>query len=153
MLRPRRRAEDFDERGLLKVPLLFWFGLFLLVRAWWLTGLAMVTEHGGQWMSLFYPDIGWQVKGLVAGVPALAMLFCYPVRGDLPVLARIMYLLMLLSLILMAVCDGVVVSGLQGIHREPVLIALCADLACLVSLWPDARLREVFLTGPATAGR
>lgn len=151
--RSRHGAEDFDERGLLKVPVLFWCGLVLLCRAWWLTGLAMATERGGQWITPFYPDVGWQVQGLVAGVPAMAMLFCYPVRGDMPALARVVYVLMLLSVVVVTCGDGVMASELTVALPEPGWLALCADLACLVCLWPDARLRAVFFGQPGIVRR
>ncbi|EBV5086543.1 DUF2919 domain-containing protein [Salmonella enterica subsp. enterica serovar Ball] len=137
------KAEDFDEQGLLKVPPLFWCGLLLQARAWWLTGLAMATEHGGPWITFFYPDIRLQAAGLIAGVPALAMLFCYPVRGQLPGLARVVWLLMLLAPVLMAVAGGLALYRLP-VPTAPGLVSLCADLACLVAVWPDRRLREVF---------
>ncbi|EEG8130416.1 DUF2919 family protein [Salmonella enterica] len=32
---PSCRPRDFDDNGLLKVPVLFWVGLGMLARAWW----------------------------------------------------------------------------------------------------------------------
>ncbi|EAV6566464.1 DUF2919 family protein [Salmonella enterica] len=138
------RAGDFDDHGLLKAPWLFWCGALLQARAWWMTGLGMASEHGGQWLSLVYPDTSLQITGLAVGVPALVMLFCYPLRGSLPWLARGAYLLMLAALAIMMIGD---ISILVD-TRQPVTVAgglvVCADLACLVSLWPDRRLRGVF---------
>ncbi|EHG5810752.1 DUF2919 domain-containing protein, partial [Salmonella enterica subsp. enterica serovar Nottingham] len=131
------RAGDFDDHGLLKAPWLFWCGALLQTRAWWMTGLGMVSEHGGQWLSLFYPDTDLQLTGLAAGLPALTMLFCYPVRGGLPWLARGAYLLMLAALVIMMTGD----ISIMVDTRPPVVdtgwLVVCADLTCLVSLWPD----------------
>ncbi|HCM1955425.1 TPA: DUF2919 family protein [Salmonella enterica subsp. salamae serovar 9,46:z4,z24:z39:z42] len=138
------RAEDFDENGLLKAPVVFWCALFLQLRTWWLTGMVILTGQGSGWVALFYPDAGWQVPGLVGGVPALAMLFCYPVRAEMPFLARAAYLLMLAGVLLMAGCDVAVMAGAAGERHELVWLLLCADLACLTGLWPDRRLREIF---------
>lgn len=142
------RAGDFDDHGLLKAPWLFWCGALLQARAWWMTGLGMASEHGGQWLSLVYPDTSLQMIGLAVGLPALVMLFCYPLRGSLPWLARGAYLLMLAALAIMMTGD---ISILVD-TRQPVTVTVAGwsyvpDLACLVSLWPDRRLRGVFF-GP-----
>ncbi|ECC3466342.1 DUF2919 family protein, partial [Salmonella enterica subsp. enterica] len=36
MREPCRRPDDFDDNGLLKAPVLFWVGLVVQARAWWL---------------------------------------------------------------------------------------------------------------------
>ncbi|EMD3747643.1 DUF2919 family protein [Salmonella enterica] len=138
------KAGDFDDHGLLKVPWLFWCGVLLQIRAWWLTGLGMATEQGSHWLSLIYPDMVWQLFGLSAGVPSLAMLFCYPVRGSLPGLARAVYLLILGTLFVMLAGDIGLLVEVQPVSVGTGWLTLCPDLVCLVALWPDRRLRAVF---------
>ncbi|EBI5644553.1 DUF2919 family protein [Salmonella enterica subsp. enterica] len=36
-----RKAGDYDDNGLLKVPGVFWCGVLLQTRAWWLTGRVL----------------------------------------------------------------------------------------------------------------
>ncbi|EPD0210837.1 DUF2919 family protein [Salmonella enterica] len=141
-----RKAGDYDDNGLLKVPVVFWCGVLLQTRVWWLTGLGMASEHGGLWLSLLYPDTTQQLTGLVASVPALAVLFCYPVRGHLPLLAKGIYLLMLFAVAVLTAGDVLMLAGLLPGEQETGWLSVCPDLACLVMLWPDKRLREVFFT-------
>ncbi|EDV9210769.1 DUF2919 family protein [Salmonella enterica] len=138
------KAGDFDDHGLLKAPWLFWCGVLLQTRTWWLTGLGMATEQGRHWLSLIYPDMVWQLTGLSAGVAALAMLFCYPVRGSMPVLAKAAYLLMLGVLSVMLAGDISLLTETWPASAGTGWLILCPELACLVALWPDRRLRAVF---------
>ncbi|EAO6410085.1 DUF2919 domain-containing protein [Salmonella enterica] len=138
------RAEDFDHHGRLRVPALFWLAVLLQTRAWWLTGLEIVAGSDLHLMAVCYPDTGMLMAGLAAGLPAAALLFVYPVRGEMPVLARAGYLLLLAAVCLQLLMD---VDGLFARQpHEPVALwlMLCADLVCGVVLWPDRRLRAVF---------
>ncbi|EAA0699020.1 DUF2919 family protein [Salmonella enterica] len=138
------RSSDFDDHGLLKAPWLFWCGALLQARAWWMTGLEMVSEPGGQWLSLFYPDTDLQLTGLAVGLPALAMLLCYPVRGSLPWLARGAYLLMLATLAIIIANDISLIVDARPPAVYTGWLIVGADMICLVSLWPDHRMRAVF---------
>ncbi|MGK0600914.1 DUF2919 family protein [Yokenella regensburgei] len=138
------RSGDFDESGLLKAPRLFWVGSIVLARAWWLTGMAMTSESGGHWLAQFYPDVDLQWLGLSAGLPAVIMLFCYPVRGLFPMLARSAYLLMLTAGMSVLVCEGLMLMRLSPAQWDTGWLLLCVNVACLVMLWPDRWLRTVF---------
>ncbi|EEU7751403.1 DUF2919 domain-containing protein [Salmonella enterica] len=143
------KAGDFDDHGLLKAPWLFWFGALLQTRAWWVTGLGIATEQGGRCLSLMYPDMAQQLTGLATGVPALAMLFCYPTRGSLPVLAKVAYLVMLIALFVMVGGDiSLLTNDNLFSSANAGWLVFCTDLACLVALWPDSRLRAVFFCQP-----
>ncbi|MCU6261846.1 DUF2919 domain-containing protein [Escherichia coli] len=145
MTRPRYwRESDFNDHGLLTVPLLFWCGLLLQTRAWWLTGLAMAAEHG-TWLEALYPVTWLQVTGLAAGVPALAMLFCYPLRGTMPGLAKGVFGALLAGVVAMTVSDVALMLSLTPEKWETGWLMLCTDLACVVALMPDRRLRAVFI--------
>lgn len=79
------RPGDFDDNGLLKAPVLFWVGLVVLARAWWLAGLmAMMAPAGNIQAGFLWPDIRLQLVALAAGIPGMVMLFIYPLRGRLP---------------------------------------------------------------------
>ncbi|ECQ8982654.1 DUF2919 family protein [Salmonella enterica subsp. enterica] len=138
---------DFDNNGLLKAPIVFWVGLVVLARAWWLTGLmAMVDSDWNTSASALWPDVRFQLIALAAGVPSIVMLFIYPLRERWPGVSRVTYLLILFSLFVMVLVNltGVVMepSGRRDVGE----VFLCLDMACLVMLWPDKRLREVFFS-------
>ncbi|EJB1425186.1 DUF2919 family protein, partial [Salmonella enterica] len=105
MREPVHHPGDYDENGLLKAPVLFWVGLIVLARAWWLTVAAMTTPQGGQWLAQLYPGEVSQWPGLFSGLPSLLMVFCYPVRGQWPFLARGLYLLMLMAVFVTGLGD------------------------------------------------
>ncbi|ECJ9600540.1 DUF2919 domain-containing protein [Salmonella enterica] len=138
------RPDDFDDNGLLKAPRLFWGGGIVLARAWWLTGLAMTSEHGERWLVQFYPDAALQWLGLSAGLPAVIMLFCYPLRGQFPVLIRFAYLLMLTAALVTLTGEGVILLRMSPEQWDMGWFLLCADIACMAMLWPDRWLRTIF---------
>lgn len=79
---PFFRPGDFDDNGLLKAPVLFWVGLVVLARAWWLAGLtAMMAPADNIQAGFLWPDIRLQLVALAAGIPGMAMLFYLPVAG------------------------------------------------------------------------
>ncbi|EIX3894677.1 DUF2919 family protein [Salmonella enterica] len=137
---------DFDDNGLLKAPVLFWVGLVVMARAGWLMGAAMTTQQGGQWLAQLYPGDVSQWLGLFSGLPSLLMVFCYPVRGQLPFLARGLYLLMLMAVFVTGAGDCLMMR-LSPAQWEVGWFFLCLDVACMVMLWPDRWLRAVF-SGP-----
>lgn len=103
---PFFRPGDFDDNGLLKAPVLFWAGLVVLARAWWLAGLmAMMAPAGNIQAGFLWPDIRLQFAALAAGIPCMAMMFIYPLRGRSPRLSRVNYALILVAIVVMAVTD------------------------------------------------
>lgn len=63
---------DYDSRGWLKLPLLFWAVLLLQARTWALFVLAGASRGQGEaLLGLFYPDRQSFWLGLAAGLPAL----------------------------------------------------------------------------------
>lgn len=136
---------DFDDNGLLKAPVLFWVGLVVLARAWWLAGLmAMVAADGSLQDGFIWPDIRLQLVALGAGIPGMVMLFVYPLRDRLPALSRATYVLTLVALFVMV---SVSLAGLMMVPTggwDAGWFFLCLDMACVVMLWPDRRLRTVF---------
>ncbi|ENF9608371.1 DUF2919 family protein [Salmonella enterica] len=142
---PSCRPRDFDDNGLLKVPVLFWVGLGMLARAWWLSGLvAMMAPVGDIQAGFLWPDIRFQLVALAAGIPCMGMLFIYPLRDRWPAFSQANYVLILVALVVMAVTD------LKGLMIVPPGtwdvggVFLCLDIACMAMLWPDRWLRTVF---------
>lgn len=147
MMRERfYRPGDFDDNGLLRAPVLFWGGLVVQTRAWWLAGLvAIMDSSGNKEAGFLWPDIWFQLIALAAGVPGLAMLFIYPLRDRWPGLSRAVYVLILAALFVMVLAD---LTGLMVVppgRRDVGWMFLCLDMACVVMLWPDCRLRAVFI--------
>lgn len=136
---------DFDDSGQLKVPLLFWTGIIVLARAWWLAGLAaMMDASGNTQAGVLWPDIRFHLVALAAGIPCLGMLFIYPLRDRWPTLSRANYVLILAALMVMTVMD---LTGLITVPPgvwEVGGVFLCLDIACMAMLWPDRWLRTVF---------
>ncbi|EBO9885287.1 DUF2919 domain-containing protein [Salmonella enterica] len=144
-IRATYRASDFDNDGLLKAPVLFWVGIVVLARAWWLAGLvSMMDASGHASAGVLWPGLAFQCLALAAGVPGMVMLFIYPLRGRWPGLSRANYVLILAALFVMTVTE---LSGLISVSPgqwEAGWMFLCLDVACMVMLWPDQRLRTVF---------
>lgn len=63
---PSRRPGDFDDNGLLKAPLLFWVGLIVLARAWWLAGHPVSACRTGRRHSRYGDAVYLPVAGPVA---------------------------------------------------------------------------------------
>ncbi|EAY4774541.1 DUF2919 domain-containing protein [Salmonella enterica] len=147
-----RHPDDFDDNGLLKAPFLFWAGLVVLARAWWLAVLvAILAPAGNTEAGFLWPDIWFQLTALVTGVPVLVMLFIYPLRGRWPALSRTVYVLILAALLVMVLAD---LAGLMVVppgRWDAGWMFLCLDIACVVMLWPDRRLRSVFIQIPANS--
>ncbi|EAT5878031.1 DUF2919 family protein [Salmonella enterica] len=146
---PLFRPENFDDDGLLKAPVLFWVGLVVLARAWWLAGLtAMMAPAGNIQAGFLWPDIRLQLVALAAGIPGMAMLFIYPLRGRSPRLSQVNYALILAAIVVMAMTDltGLMIASPGG--WDAGWFFLCLDMAGGVMLWPDWRLRAVFFNPP-----
>lgn len=146
MREPFLRPCDFDDNGLVKVPTLFWVGLVVLARAWWLGGLvAMMTLAGKTFAGVLWPDIWFQLVSLAVGIPGLAMLFIYPLRGRWPSLFHGVYVLILSALFIIVLVDFVELMVMPPGRWSVGWMFLCLDIASVVMLWPDARLRAVFI--------
>ncbi len=150
------RAEDFDHEGCLRAPRVFWLAVGFVMKAWWLLGLAQAADqHDGSLLALLYPQLPDVITGLATGLAGWLVVVLYPLRSRFPRSARVSYLLLL--------CAGAVSVGYAGAQwvretddGQSMLWGglLCAELACMVVLLPDRRLRQVFglQASPARAG-
>ncbi|HBZ9867751.1 TPA: DUF2919 family protein [Salmonella enterica subsp. houtenae] len=136
---------NFDDNGLLRAPRLFWAGIIVMARAWWMTGMVvMMSPTGNTQSGILWPDIRFQFIALVAGIPGIVMLFIYPQRDRWPGFSRASYVLILAALFVMVLAD---IMGLILLFPEVWTagwLFFCLDVACAVMLWPDRRLKTVF---------
>ncbi len=74
----RFSPDDYDQHGVLKLPLLFWGILILQARTWILFVMAGASrDQGAGLLQLFYPDTQRFWYGILLGLPAaLAFLIC-----------------------------------------------------------------------------
>jgi hypothetical protein len=136
----------YDDNGLMKAPAMFWAAMLLLTRPWWLGVLAVMSTPAAYTApGTVWPDIKLQVIALTAGIPCMAMLFVYPVRGQWPILTRMVWGLILVALVamLMADLEGMMSDVFGWWSVGGVFLGL--DVACVIMLWPDRRMRAVFL--------
>ncbi|EAT1808942.1 DUF2919 family protein [Salmonella enterica] len=142
----RYREQDYDTNGHLKAPPGLWVCIIWLLLPWWLTGAGMAQQQMTD-IACLYPTLTDSVVALACGIPAVAVCFVYPLRGEFPRTARWSYLLMLISGLS---ADGY--SGFQlttgGIRdSDSVLLqggVLCLNLAALLFLVLNTRLWHVF---------
>ncbi|EKM6456469.1 DUF2919 domain-containing protein [Cronobacter dublinensis] len=95
---------DYDNRGRLKLPALFWAVLLLQARTWALFVLAGASRGQGEaLLGLFYPDRQGFWMGLAAGIPAMLTFLLSGRRHDRPRLWRYArYVLMLTQALMLA---------------------------------------------------
>ncbi|EBJ5114623.1 DUF2919 family protein [Salmonella enterica] len=131
-------ADDFDNRGQLKVKISFWIALVIQFRAELLLfGAGLGDDY--HWFSVLYPDEFSFYYGILSGVPAIMMLFLYPVRVRFGGIASVLYwFLFIVS------ATSVVKNGVEYYIYGTDNYAIFLEMISLVLLWPDRRLREVF---------
>ncbi|ECW0910505.1 TPA: hypothetical protein ACIUI9_004164 [Salmonella enterica subsp. enterica serovar 13,23:b:-] len=78
-LRPFYPDKYYDSQGDLGAPYWFWLLLLWQTRAWWEIALMMAGVSFGR--SAGDGDLPWWGGELLAGVPAIAMVYCYTLRG------------------------------------------------------------------------
>ncbi|EMX9647914.1 TPA: DUF2919 family protein [Salmonella enterica] len=144
-------AGDYDHNGLLTVPVGFWVAVVFSLKAWGLFAVAQASE--GRRLALFdglYPSVTAVVIGLLLGVPAMALMFCYPLRGRIPRLAGMSYLGVIAATFLSMAYDAFAAYQTDGTQAGLWMSILAFDLACWLGVLPDRRLRAVFFsTWPA----
>lgn len=138
--------DEYDEKGQLRLPFLFWPMLLLLARTWILLVMAGVSrQQGSDLLALFYPDRQSFWGGLALGAPALAGLLLTGYRLRRPRLWRAWRWVLALSLVINLIVQNA--SFLQGDLLSspwPMLLTL-ADGMALVWLLFSGRLRDCFL--------
>lgn len=140
------RAEDFDHEGCLRAPRVFWLAVGFVMKSWLLLGLAQAAdEHNGSLLALLYPQLPDVITGLATGLVGGLVVVMYPLRSQFPRCARVSYMLLLCAGAV-GVCYAGAQWGRETDDGQSMLWCglLCAELACMVLLLPDRRLRQVF---------
>lgn len=138
--------DDYDAKGQLRLPFLFWPILLLLARTWLLLVMAGASrQQGNDLLGLFYPDRQTFWLGLALGAPALIGLLLTGYRARWPRLWQAWRWVLVLSLAINLAWQGMAfVSGDLLASPWPLLLTLFDGLA-LLWLLVNARLRDCFL--------
>lgn len=104
---PDYSPDEYDARGKLRLPFLFWPILLLQARTWLLLVMAAASrQQGNDLLALFYPDRQAFWVGLALGLPALAGLLLTGYRTRLPRLWQHWRSLLALSLLVNLLWQG-----------------------------------------------
>ncbi len=138
--------EEYDAKGQLRLPFLFWLILLLQARTWLLLVMAGASrQQGNDLLALFYPDRQSFWLGLALGIPAAAGLLLTGYRQRWPLLWRRWRHVLSASLLIGLLWQSAAL--LQGDFADsplPLLLALF-DLLALIALQAHQRLRDCFL--------
>lgn len=138
--------EEYDAKGQLRLPFLFWLILLLQARTWLLLVMAGASrQQGNDLLALFYPDRQSFWLGLALGIPAAMGLLLTGYRQRWPRVWQSWRHVLSASLLISLLWQGS--SLLQGAFSDsplPLLLTLF-DLLALVWLQTQSRLRDCFL--------
>ncbi|MDU6926022.1 DUF2919 domain-containing protein [Franconibacter helveticus] len=137
---------DYDGKGMLKPPALFWAVLLLQARTWALFVLAGASrEQGEALLALFYPDRAAFWLGLLTGIPAALAFLLSGRRERFPRLWRAWrWVLIATQTWLLALQLFMLMSNEASGAAAAALLA--ADFFALWWLGFNARLRACFMT-------
>ncbi|HBI11147.1 MAG TPA: hypothetical protein DDY57_13600 [Franconibacter pulveris] len=136
---------DYDSKGLLKLPALFWVVLLLQARTWALFVLAGASrEQGEALLALFYPDRAAFWLGLLTGVPAALAFLLSGRRERFPQLWRAWRWVLIVTQGWLLTSQLFMLASNEG-QGAAAVILLAADLFALWWLGFNARLRACFM--------
>ncbi|WP_026042603.1 DUF2919 domain-containing protein [Pantoea sp. A4] len=145
MVQLKYHPDEYDLRGQLRLPLLFWLVLLLQARTWLIFIMAGASrQQGDALLSLFYPDPQAFWLGLVLGIPALAALLLTGYRQRWPRVWQCWRSVLIVALLLASVSQAWQMQQVGLASPLPLLFTLF-DLLCLWWLWRSPRLRDCFL--------
>lgn len=138
--------DEYDAKGQLRLPFLFWLILLLQARTWLLLVMAGASrQQGNDLLALFYPDRQSFWIGLALGIPAAIGLLLTGYRQRWPRLWQRWRLVLIASFLISLLSQG---YGLWQVAFPdsplPLLLTLF-DLLALVWLQAHQRLRDCFL--------
>lgn len=135
---------DYDQRGQLKLPVLFWCVLLLQARTWVLFVAAGASrEQGEALLRLFYPDSEMFWLGLLPGIPAVIAFLLSGRRGRWPKLWlawRWILIAAQCGLLIWQITMTISEAALSGIT----LALMVLDGVALVWLLTNPRLKACF---------
>lgn len=140
------QPEEYDAKGQLRLPFLFWLILLLQARTWLLLVMAGASrQQGSALLALFYPDRQSFGLGLALGIPAALGLLLTGYRQRWPRLWQRWRLVLSASLLVSLAWQGT--GLLQGAFSDSPLplLATLFDLLALYWLQRHPRLRDCFL--------
>ncbi|WP_156102781.1 DUF2919 domain-containing protein [Pantoea rwandensis] len=138
--------DEYDAKGQLRLPFLFWLILLLQARTWLLLVMAGASrQQGNDLLALFYPDRQSFWIGLALGIPAAAGLLLTGYRQRWPRLWQSWRQVLSVSLLISLLSQGYgLVQGAFPDSPWPLLLTLF-DLLALIWLQTHQRLRDCFL--------
>lgn len=129
----RFSPDDYDQHGVLRLPLWFWGVLILQARTWLLFVMASTSrEQGPGLLQLFYPDTQRFWYGMLLGLPAALAFLIGSRRQQWPRLWRAWRWVLAASLL--AALLGSLYSLWQQDSNEPPVDIILALLDAL-ALW------------------
>ncbi|WP_210450659.1 DUF2919 family protein [Pantoea ananatis] len=141
--------EEYDDKGQLRLPFLFWLILLLQSRTWLLLIMAGASrQQGNDLLALFYPDRQAFWVGLALGLPALAGLLLTGYRSRLPRVWRSWRQVLMLSVAINLIWQGVQLYLADFLSSPLPLLLTLFDLLALLWLCSSVRLRACFLPQP-----
>ncbi len=137
--------DDYDHKGQLRLPLIFWIILLLQARSWLLLIMAGASrDQGNTLLELFYPETSVFWIGMALGVPAAAGLLLTGYRQRLPRLWRAWRGVLCADLLAMLLQQGLTVWLGDEALSPLVLLFMLFDLLALGYLLFSQRLRDCF---------
>ena len=140
------QPDEYDARGQLRLPFLFWLILLLQARTWLLLVMAGASrQQGNDLLALFYPDRQAFWVGLALGLPALAGLLLTGHRTRLPRLWHAWRSVLALSLLINLLWQGWQFTQGDLLSSPLPLLLTLFDLLALLWLQFNRRCRDCFL--------
>lgn len=140
--------DDYDQHGLLRLPLWFWGVLILQARTWLLFVMAGASRQQGESMlQLFYPDTQRFWYGIALGLPAALAFLLSERRAQWPRLWRSWRWVLMASLL--AALGGSLTGVWQQDGNAPGLDGMLAllDVLAFAYLLLNVRLKACFAPG------
>jgi len=143
---PDYLPDEYDGKGQLRLPFLFWLILLLQARTWLLLVMAGASrQQGNDLLALFYPDSQAFWTGLALGLPALAGLLLTGYRTRWPRLWQHWRSVLALSLLVNLLWQGLQFAQGDLLSSPLPLLLMLFDLLALLWLQSNRRLRDCFL--------
>ncbi|ORM52115.1 hypothetical protein HA41_12975 [Pantoea conspicua] len=143
---PDYLPDEYDGKGQLRLPFLFWLILLLQARTWLLLVMAGASrQQGNDLLALFYPDSQAFWTGLALGLPALAGLLLTGYRTRWPRLWLHWRSVLALSLLVNLLWQGMQFAQGDLLSSPLPLLLMLFDLLALIWLQSNRRLRDCFL--------
>lgn len=144
-MKPIYTPEDYDMRGQLRLPALFWMILLLQARTWVLFVMAGASRQQGEMLlELFYPDTQAFWIGLGLGVPAALGLLLTGYRQRFPRLWQMWRWVLCLTLLASVAQQSLFLWQENDSLSSIMILFTFVDLLGLIYLLVCHRIRACF---------